>query len=60
MSPAAPGRTVTERVDRETFPWLYHDRDGWSPGFVMLRDGTAVAACFSSRIGAEAHEAGVA
>jgi predicted GNAT family acetyltransferase len=44
---------------RESFSWLYHDLKGWQPGFVAVQDGIAVSACYSSRIGSEAAEAGV-
>jgi RimJ/RimL family protein N-acetyltransferase len=46
-------------VVRDTFPWLYQELAGWGPCFAVMRDGTAVSACFSSRIGAQAMEAGV-
>jgi hypothetical protein len=44
---------------RDTFPWLYHDLPGWGPAFVVVRDGAAVSACFTARIGPIVCEAGV-
>jgi hypothetical protein len=46
-------------VVSDTFPWLYQELAGLGPCFAVMRDGTAVSICFSSRIGAQAMEAGV-
>lgn len=44
---------------RESYPWLLSELDLWWPCFAIVRDGSAVSVCFSSRIGHEAAEAGV-
>lgn len=46
-------------VVRETFPWLITELAAWWPCFAVVHDGAAVSVCFSSRIGADACEAGV-
>jgi hypothetical protein len=61
---AAPGDVVRVTVAnrelvRETYPWLRDEIDDWQPCFAVVRDGAAVAVCFSSRSGARAAEAGV-
>ncbi len=64
-SVAPPGEVVqvtnaNVEVVRDTYPWLYQGLAGWEPCFAVVRDGAAVSICASSRIGAEAAEAGVA
>ena len=59
---AQPGGVVevTEAnlaVVRDTFPWLYENLAAWAPCFAVVRDGMAVSACSSARIGREALEA---
>ncbi len=44
---------------KETFPWLFEEVADWQPCFVVIQDGAAVSACYSSRIGPLAAEAGV-
>jgi hypothetical protein len=44
---------------RDTFPWLLDEYAHWWRCFAAVRDGAAVSVCFSSRVGARAHEAGV-
>ena len=44
---------------RETHPWLFRDLSTWGPCFVVLRDGVAASICHSSRVGAQACEAGL-
>ena len=44
---------------RDTLPWLYEEFAEWHPCFVLVSDGKAVSACYSSRIGDRASEAGV-
>ena len=61
---AQPGDAVevtgaTLEVVRDTHPWLYRDLSTWGPCFAVLRDGFAASICHSSRIGAQAMEAGV-
>jgi hypothetical protein len=46
-------------IVRDTFPWLHRELPYWRPCFAVVRDGTAVSICFSSRIGATANEAGL-
>jgi hypothetical protein len=46
-------------IVRETHPWLYRDLSTWGPCFAVFRDGLTAAICHSSRIGAQAMEAGV-
>lgn len=46
-------------VARDTYPWLCAELALWGPCFAVVRDGAATSVCFSSRIGAEANEAGV-
>jgi hypothetical protein len=46
-------------VVRDTYPWLYHALAAWQPCFVVVRDGVGVSVCYSSRITADACEAGV-
>ena len=61
---ARPGEAVqltgaNRALARDTYPWLYDEIADWQPCFAVVRDGAAVSVCFSSRIGAEAAEAGV-
>jgi GNAT acetyltransferase-like protein len=44
---------------RHTFPWLDHEIDDWQPCFAVVREGAAVAVCFSARSGPLVAEAGV-
>ena len=44
---------------RETFAWLHREVADWQPCFVVIEDGAVVSACYSSRIGPLAAEAGV-
>jgi RimJ/RimL family protein N-acetyltransferase len=44
---------------KETFPWLYEEVADWQPCFVVVQDGAVVSACYSSRIGPLAAEAGL-
>jgi RimJ/RimL family protein N-acetyltransferase len=44
---------------RETFAWLYREFAHWQPCFGVIEDGAIVSACYSSRIGPRAAEAGV-
>lgn len=44
---------------RDTLSWLYDEFADWHPCFVVVADGKAVSACYSSRIGDRASEAGV-
>jgi hypothetical protein len=44
---------------RETFAWLHREVADWQPCFVVIVDGAVVSACYSSRIGPRAAEAGV-
>ena len=44
---------------REALPWLYDEFADWYPCFVVVADEKAVSACYSSRIGDRASEAGV-
>jgi hypothetical protein len=46
-------------VARDTYPWLLTELADWGPCFAVVRDGAAVAVCFSARVGAAAAEAGV-
>jgi hypothetical protein len=46
-------------VVRDAFPWLYRELPDWQPCFAVVRDGSAVSVCFSSRNGAAAAEAGL-
>ena len=46
-------------VVRATCPWLITELAEWWPCFAVVHDGAAVSVCFSSRIGADACEAGV-
>lgn len=61
--PARPLGAVPVSVDenadavRDTFPWVV--LPAWQPCFAVIRDGTAVSVCFTSRNGALAAEAGV-
>ncbi len=62
ITPATGAVRITasnRAVVRETFPWLYDEYEDWRPAFAVVRDGAAVSVCFSSRIGAQACEAGV-
>jgi hypothetical protein len=43
----------------DTFRWLYDDLPSWAPAFAVVEDGVAVSACYSSRNGIDAAEAGV-
>lgn len=61
---ARPGAVVqltdtARELVRETYPWLYDALADWQPCFAVVRDGAAVSVCFSSRLGADAAEAGV-
>ena len=58
----APGEAVqitaaTIGLLPDTFDWLALDLAGWSPCFAVVRQGAAVAVCFSSRIGLTVRQA---
>jgi RimJ/RimL family protein N-acetyltransferase len=46
-------------VVRDTYPWLYGALAAWHPCFAVMHDGVGVSVCYSSRLGADACEAGV-
>jgi len=46
-------------VLRPHFGWLIHGLEGMPPIFAVVQDGQAVSVCFSSRIPAQADQAGV-
>jgi hypothetical protein len=54
-------QVTAENIDlvRDTFPWQYRELAASWPCFAVVRNGAAVSICFSSRIGANACEAGV-
>jgi len=46
-------------VLRPHFAWLIHELEGMPPVFAVVQDGRAVSVCFSSRVPAQADQAGV-
>ena len=50
---------ANRELARETFAWLHREVSDWQPCFVVIEDGAVVSACYSSRIGPRAAEAGV-
>jgi predicted GNAT family acetyltransferase len=50
---------VNRELAKETFPWLYEEVADWQPCFVVIQESAVVSACYSSRFGPLAAEAGL-
>lgn len=63
-TPAASHQVVritaaNRELARDSYRWLYDEVADWQPCFAIIRDGSAVSICFSSRISPLACAAGV-
>jgi len=54
-----PLTRANRALTQETYPWLSREVADWQPCFAVVRDGAAVAVCFSARLSPAAAEAGV-